>query len=133
MLSSGIYLPLGQAKLRSRQLWAGCRRVPGQCPHVLPGERPPSPLVLAVEPVSGSSFGRQQKQGPQPSASKLTVWDSRGAIYIYFLKGTFFKNLCISCQMDGLGCFSNPSRTGGFPYQRPEPEQRKSQGLYLEP
>lgn len=53
-------------------------------------------------------------------------------IFIFF-KGTFFKNLCISCQMDGLGCFSNPSRTRGFPYQRPEPEQRKSQGLYLEP
>ena len=40
------------------------------------------------------------------------MWDSQGAIYIYFLKGTFLKNLCISCQMDRLGYFSGSYRTG---------------------
>lgn len=32
-----------------------------------------------------------------------------------FPKGTFLKNLCISCQMVGLGYFSGSYRTRGFP------------------
>lgn len=115
MPSSTIYLPLGQVKLRSRQLWAGAQETPGLTQAV---PRQPS-TVSAFTPRFGcgaqaEGFFRDGNKLGQPKASKLSVWDSQGTIYIYFLKGTFLKNLCIFAKWTGWGILATPIEPGSL-------------------